>query len=78
MVDQAGPTAEGVTSSDGSLTETGFIAHRRMIEHEHPLELDLLSLGLNVLPEYLQNWQRAKVRWSPVRLQDAEHYVYGR
>lgn len=60
MVDQAGPTAEGATSSNGSLTETGCIGHRRMIEHEHPLELDLLSLGLDVLPEYLQNWQRAK------------------
>lgn len=69
MSDQAGPPAgEGVgggaSSFCGNLTEPGFIAHRRMIEPEHPLEADLLSMGLDILPEYLQRWQVAKVRKS--------------
>lgn len=66
MVDQAGPAngagaTESTMSLGGNLTESGFIGHRRMIENEHPLELDLLSAGLDLLPEYLQRWQRAKV-----------------
>lgn len=67
MVDQAGlVSSAGATGStislEGNLTESGFIGHRRIIENEHPLELDLLSAGLDLLPEYLQRWQRAKVR----------------
>lgn len=47
---------------DGNLTEAGFAGHRRQIEQEHPLEQDLLSMGIGVLPEYLQRWKHAKVK----------------
>lgn len=67
VMDQAGPPAAsdvgGTVSFDGTrLTRSGFIGHRRMVEREHPLELDLLSLGINLLPECLQRWLKAKVR----------------
>lgn len=35
-----------------------------MVEREHPLELDLLTLGLDLLPECLQRWLKAKVMLS--------------
>jgi len=65
-MDQAGPSTSsdigGTISFDGTaLTRSGFVGHRRMIEREHPLEQDLLSLGLDLLPECLQRWLRAKV-----------------
>ncbi|CAM9348138.1 unnamed protein product, partial [Laminaria digitata] len=71
VADQAGPAAAqpargaaaattATTSSNGNLTEAGFVGHRRMVEPEHPLELDLLSLGLDILPECLQRWLKAK------------------
>ena len=68
-MDQAGPPAAadvgGTVSFDGTrLTRSGFVGHRRMVEREHPLELDLLSLGLDLLPECLQRWLTAKVRTS--------------
>ncbi len=67
-MDQAGPPGSsdigGTISFDGTaLTRSGFVGHRRMVEREHPLEQDLLSLGLDLLPEYLQRWRRAKVRF---------------
>lgn len=66
VIDQAGPTASlegGVATStaDGKLTKAGFVGHRRQIQQEHPLEGDLLSVGLGVLPEYLRRWEAAKV-----------------
>eukprot|EP00903_Cladosiphon_okamuranus_P011263 g10621.t1 len=65
VMDQAGPPGAsdvgGMISFDGTrLTRSGFISHRRMVEREHPLELDLLSLGLDLLPESLQRWLKAK------------------
>lgn len=65
-MDQAGPPSKwpgGATCSfDGCrLTEAGFVSHRRMVEPDHPLELDLLEMGLDVLPGCLRVWQRAKV-----------------
>lgn len=73
MIDQVGfVSGAGATGSTmslgGNLTESGFIGHRRMIENKHPLELDLLSVGLDLLPEYLQRWQRAKVKWRGLDL----------
>lgn len=69
--DQAGPVSAsnglGATSADGNVTASGFVGHRRMIEPEHPLELDLLAVGLDVLPESLQKWQMAKVSDYPLR-----------
>lgn len=67
-MDQAGPSGSsdigGTISFDGTaLTRSGFVGHRRMVEREHPLEQDLLSLGLDLLPECLQRWLRAKVHW---------------
>lgn len=65
VMDQAGPPAagdvEGTLSFDGKLTQSGFVGHRRMIEPDHPLEQDLLSMGLDLLPECLQRWLKAKV-----------------
>lgn len=66
-MDQAGPAPAsdigGTVSFDGmSLTQSGFIGHRRMVERERPLELDLLAMGLDLLPECLQRWLKAKVR----------------
>ena len=66
VADQAGSASGGggggAINSSGHLSEAGFIGHRRMVEPEHPLELDLLSLGLDLLPECLQRWLAAKVR----------------
>lgn len=67
VMDQAGPAPAsdvgGMVSFDGKrLTRSGFVGHRRMVEREHPLELDLLSMGLDLLPECLQRWLKAKVR----------------
>ncbi|CAM9483729.1 unnamed protein product, partial [Pylaiella littoralis] len=64
-MDQAGPAPAsdigGTVSFDGmSLTQSGFIGHRRMVERERPLELDLLAMGLDLLPECLQRWLKAK------------------
>lgn len=74
VLDQAGPPSKlpgrATCSFDGCrLTEAGFVGHRRMVEPDHPLELDLLEMGLNVMPECLRVWQRAKVshlvaRWA--------------
>ncbi|CAM9586390.1 unnamed protein product [Ectocarpus sp. 4 AP-2014] len=64
VADQAGPPAAadvgGTVSFDGCLTQSGFVGHRRMVEPDHPLEVDLLTMGLDLLPESLQRWLRAK------------------
>lgn len=61
--DQAGArtTSGGAMTVAGKITEAGFVEHRRQIEREHPLEQDLLSMGIDVLPEYLGRWELAKV-----------------
>ncbi|CAM9193788.1 unnamed protein product, partial [Hapterophycus canaliculatus] len=70
VVDQAGPPAagdiEGTISFDGKLTPSGFVGHRRTIEPEHPLEQDLLSIGLDLLPECLQRWLKAKCAFDRI------------
>lgn len=47
------------------LTEAGFVAHRRHVEQERPLEEDLLSLRIDILPDYLRRWRNAKARGIP-------------
>lgn len=79
-MDQAGPAPAsdiaGTVSFDGtSLTRSGFVGHRRMVEQEQPLELDLLLMGLDLLPECLQRWLKAKVRLGPGGV--AADSVYG-
>lgn len=86
VLDQAGPPSKlpgrATCSLDGCrLTEAGFVGHRRRVEPEHPLELDLLEMGLDVMPECLRVWQRAKVsrlvaRWVGMGLKS--HDVYWR
>eukprot|EP00904_Undaria_pinnatifida_P012189 jgi/Undpi1/80/HiC_scaffold_1.g00080.m1 len=82
VADQAGPAAvppsaaaaaatatTATISSNGNLTEAGFVGHRRMVEPDHPLELDLLELGLDLLPESLQRWLRAKDTFDRIDLE---------
>lgn len=49
-----------------------------MVEAEHPLELDLLSLGLDLLPEPLQRWQSAKVRHRNGRMRSERRTPVGK
>ncbi|CAM9988729.1 unnamed protein product [Scytosiphon promiscuus] len=70
IADQAGPPpaddVEGTISFDGKLTPSGFVGHRRIIEPDHPLEADLLAMELDLLPDCLQRWLKAKTAFDRI------------
>ncbi len=62
----------GGLDSDGNMTAAGMVAYREVVEDEHPLEWDLLTLKRKLLPKDLDDWRRYKEVYDKV---DEENVV---
>jgi hypothetical protein len=65
------------TTKEGRLGPDGFCLYRAAIESRHPLERDLLTVGIDVLPRSLAQWEKNKLCFDRVDNEHPEESQYG-